>query len=94
MVRLTLCTLVNQLPETHERLTSIAPMAPEATPELLTHGATSSARQQLLDAYRAMVPVKDVVALLKREWSEDGDAHWSSLATQVRSQHTHICART
>lgn len=42
------------------------------------------ALQWLLAAYRAMVPVKDVIAYMKQRLAGDGDEHWSSLAMQVR----------
>lgn len=41
------------------------------------------ALQWLLAAYRAMVPVKDVVAYMKQHLAGDSDDHWSSLAMQV-----------
>lgn len=46
-------------------------------------GASSSAAMQwVLGAYRAMEPVKDVIAHIKQHFSSE-DEHWSSLEFQV-----------
>lgn len=42
--------------------------------------------QWMLAAYRAMVPVKDVVAHMKQHLAGDDDARWSSLDMQVNKR--------